>query len=198
MPIYTTCQPQIPYTEVEGKDKSRCIYHRKDYRKWNILSGKTSKLPSLITHQILTGQTPWRTKYHGPYNPCISSLLYTQSLQHSRQDSPLQYLPKYVKEINSSFKIAYQLISSLSDYFLKDVAGQSGHSSTVTSSLKNPIRNFSGSSWLILWASNAGGIGSILAQGTKIPYAALCCQKSIKKIKNPIQSFPGWELKSRH
>ena len=55
------------------------------------------------------------------------------------------YLPKCVKEINSSFKIAYQLISGLSDYFLKDVAGQSSHSYTVTSLLKNPIRNFSGS-----------------------------------------------------
>lgn len=51
-------------------------------------------------------------------------------------------LPKEAKEINSRFKIVYQLISSLSDYFLKGVAGRSGHPYTVTSPLKNPIQSF--------------------------------------------------------
>jgi len=34
--------------------------------------------------------------------------------------------------------------------------------------------------WLRLWASTAGGEGSISGQGTKIPYATWCVQKKKK------------------
>ena len=41
--------------------------------------------------------------------------------------------------------------------------------------------------WLRLWASTAGGEGSISGQGTKIPYATWCVQKKKKiKIQNVI------------
>ena len=38
--------------------------------------------------------------------------------------------------------------------------------------------------WLRLWASTAGGKGSISGQGTKIPYTTWCVQKKTKKNQN--------------
>ena len=53
------------------------------------------------------------------------------------------------------------------------------------SGIKKISRDFLAVQWIRLCASNAGGVGSISGQGTKIPYALWHSQKRTKeKISN--------------